>query len=203
MQPLNTTVSPSSRSTIGWAPRSDRSMIFRRRWPSATGPRAKTPSASGPREAMAPGHPGHRCDVGRPSVEPDLTADAAHLAFRPYGATDALAAGQDPGVLAAAARGRVHDAGSARRHPGQRRRHDVCRHRIVGPAPQVYERPQVDVLRVHPLAVEGRVGGQCDRLLGDVALRLRLQLAAAGLQFVGGGFRPDHHARCRRTRQSA
>src|SRR3954468_17319643 len=49
MIPLNTTVSPSSASTMGWAPASVRSMIFSRRWPSATGPDCQPPEPSGPR----------------------------------------------------------------------------------------------------------------------------------------------------------
>src|SRR5918997_2823019 len=54
MQPLNTTVMPSSPSTIGWAARSDRSMILSRRWPRATGPWAQSPEPSGPRSAIVP-----------------------------------------------------------------------------------------------------------------------------------------------------
>src|SRR6476659_2405335 len=54
MQPLNTSVSPSSLSTIDWAPRAERSMIDSRRWPNATGPCAIMPSASGPRDVIAP-----------------------------------------------------------------------------------------------------------------------------------------------------
>ena len=53
MQPLNTAARPSSASTMGWPPRSERSMIFRRRWPSAIGPAACTPVPSGPRRCIA------------------------------------------------------------------------------------------------------------------------------------------------------
>ena len=53
MQPLNTMASPEAGSANGCAARSLRSMIFSRRWPSATGPRASTPAPSGPRAAMA------------------------------------------------------------------------------------------------------------------------------------------------------
>src|SRR5690349_14889620 len=53
MQPLNTAARPSSGSTMGWSPRSDRSMILRRRWPSAIRPAACTPEPSGPRRCMA------------------------------------------------------------------------------------------------------------------------------------------------------
>ena len=52
MQPLKTSASPNSGSTIGWLPRSDRSMILRRRCPRATGPLANTPLASGPRRVI-------------------------------------------------------------------------------------------------------------------------------------------------------
>src|SRR5680860_134501 len=52
MQPLKASVSPSSESTMGCWPRSDRSMILRRLWPKATRPRATMPSASGPRGAI-------------------------------------------------------------------------------------------------------------------------------------------------------
>src|SRR5664280_3779963 len=38
MHPLKATVRPSAVSTSGWDPRTDRSMIDRRRWPRATGP---------------------------------------------------------------------------------------------------------------------------------------------------------------------
>src|SRR5829696_6873603 len=52
MQPLNTMVSPRSGSTMGWAPRSERSMISRRLKVSAIGPLAHTPLPSGPRSFM-------------------------------------------------------------------------------------------------------------------------------------------------------
>src|SRR5215207_3404777 len=52
MQPLKATARPSSASTIGWAPRSERSMIFSRRWPRATPPWAKSPDESGPRRCI-------------------------------------------------------------------------------------------------------------------------------------------------------
>ncbi len=38
---------------MGWEPRSDKSMIFRRRCPSAIDPAACRPAPSGPRRAMA------------------------------------------------------------------------------------------------------------------------------------------------------
>jgi hypothetical protein len=53
MQPLNTADRPRSESTIGCAPRSDKSMIFRRRCPSAIDPAACRPEPSGPRGAIA------------------------------------------------------------------------------------------------------------------------------------------------------
>src|SRR6266481_5968061 len=53
MQPLKTTESPSSESTIGWWPRLERSMMARRRCPRATPPADHTPAPSGPRAAMA------------------------------------------------------------------------------------------------------------------------------------------------------
>src|SRR5258708_2027028 len=53
MPPFQQTASPSSESTIGCAPASDRSMIFRRRWPRATRPCDHTPAPSGPRGAIA------------------------------------------------------------------------------------------------------------------------------------------------------
>src|SRR6185312_8756339 len=54
MQPLNTSVKPSSLSTIGCAPCTERSMIDSRRCPNATGPCAMMPSESGPRATIAP-----------------------------------------------------------------------------------------------------------------------------------------------------
>src|ERR1700742_2147326 len=53
MQPFQQTASPRSESTIGCAPASDRSMIFRRRWPRATLPCDHTPAPSGPRGVIA------------------------------------------------------------------------------------------------------------------------------------------------------
>src|SRR6478736_2283352 len=53
MQPFQAMDSPSSESTMGWAPASVRSMIFRRRWPSATRPCDHTPAPSGPLGAIA------------------------------------------------------------------------------------------------------------------------------------------------------
>src|SRR5581483_6571854 len=54
MQPLNTSARPSSGSIRGWAPRSDRSMIFSRRWARAMLPEDQLPPASGPRDCMVP-----------------------------------------------------------------------------------------------------------------------------------------------------
>jgi hypothetical protein len=54
MQPFQQIVSPSSASTMGWAPASERSMIFSRRRPSATRPCDHTPEPSGPRRAIVP-----------------------------------------------------------------------------------------------------------------------------------------------------
>ena len=53
MQPLKTAVSPSSASIIGWAPRSERSMIASRRWASAEPSWNHVPVPSGPRGASA------------------------------------------------------------------------------------------------------------------------------------------------------
>ena len=52
MQPLKTIVSPRSESTIGWLPALVRSMIFSRRWASATASCAQLPLPSGPRSLI-------------------------------------------------------------------------------------------------------------------------------------------------------
>src|ERR1700733_914044 len=52
MQPFQAIVRPRSASTIGWAPASVRSMIFRRRCPRATRPCDQAPAPSGPLGAM-------------------------------------------------------------------------------------------------------------------------------------------------------
>ena len=52
MQPLNTSDSPSSSITKGWAPASVGSITMRRRCPKPTGPRTKIPDPSGPRRAI-------------------------------------------------------------------------------------------------------------------------------------------------------
>src|ERR1700687_3693955 len=98
MQPLKTRVSPRLLSTIGWAPRADRSMIDSRRWPSADGyEHGRPPMAKRHRtvrdDAVGVGatgghgccHPGHRADVRRPSVPADLSADTTHVVFAPSG----------------------------------------------------------------------------------------------------------------------
>src|SRR3954471_4830995 len=53
MQPLKTTAHCPASSSIGWAPASLRSMIARRRCPSATGPSCQSPAPSGPRGVSA------------------------------------------------------------------------------------------------------------------------------------------------------
>src|SRR3954452_24645607 len=53
MIPLKTTVRPSASSTMGYAPRSERSMIESRRWASALPSRNHVPAPSGPRGASA------------------------------------------------------------------------------------------------------------------------------------------------------
>ena len=53
MQPLKTTASPSSESTIGCAPRSERSMIAQPAMARAMPPCAQAPEPSGPRGASA------------------------------------------------------------------------------------------------------------------------------------------------------
>jgi hypothetical protein len=56
------------------------------------------------------------------------------------------------------------------------------------------ERAEVDMMRVYPLTVERRMGGQGDQLLGDEPLRLGDQLTPARLQRGIGGVRPDENA---------
>src|SRR6185369_10058031 len=85
MQPFQQTASPRSESTIGCAPASDRSMIFRRRWPSATRPWDHTPAASGPRGAIASAiaetaatlgvRPSTRTSPAAPHTQPTLPTD--------------------------------------------------------------------------------------------------------------------------------
>src|SRR4051794_38548708 len=85
MQPFQQIVSPRSASTIGCAPASDRSMILRRRWPSATRPCDHTPAASGPRGAIASAiaetaatsgvRPSRRTSPAAPHTQPTLPAD--------------------------------------------------------------------------------------------------------------------------------
>ena len=78
MQPLNTMVRPRSASCIGWSPWRDRSMIDRRWCPSASGPEDHTPDAVGSPVGHRRRHRRHGADVGRPPVEPELAAEAAH-----------------------------------------------------------------------------------------------------------------------------
>src|ERR1700761_34024 len=88
MQPLNTKVSPRSASTIGCAPRADRSMIDSRRCPRATGPWATTPSASGPRDVIAPvirltAPTSAACPSQRISPQiPHMSTVSVHFSFR-------------------------------------------------------------------------------------------------------------------------
>src|SRR5690348_4393604 len=85
MQPFQQTAKPRSESTIGCAPASDRSMIFRRRWPSATRPWDHTPAPSGPRGAIASAmaetaatsgvRPSRRTSPAAPHTQPTLPTD--------------------------------------------------------------------------------------------------------------------------------
>ena len=65
------------------APASDRSMIFRRRWPSATRPCDHTPAPSGPRGAIASAMAETAADIRRLAVETHLAGGSTHSA-RPY-----------------------------------------------------------------------------------------------------------------------
>ena len=133
---------------MGCEPATLRSMIDSRRWAIATGPCAHSPEPSGPRGARQPLIFSQRGNVGRPAVEPKLTRQPAHggTFFLDWStncriATDsrlrsvsqsnswwrkvsrvsrcALSA-DDPGVLGAAAAGRVDDQTALRGDPGQR-----------------------------------------------------------------------------------
>ena len=78
------------------------------------------------------GHPGHGGDVGRPTVEADLSADTAHVASAPYaelGRSGCRSVSRCPCCRRPTTSSRP---GSARRDPGQPGRHDVRRHRIAG-----------------------------------------------------------------------
>lgn len=52
---------------------------------------------------------------------------------------------------------------------------------------------ELGMVRVHAVAVEGRVGRECHQLLGDEPLRLDQQLVTARLELGVGGLRPDQH----------
>ena len=58
----------------------------------------------------------------------------------------------------------------------------------------MHERAQVDVMRVHALPVERRVGGQGDGLLGDETLGLGLQFASTGVERFGRRLGTDDDA---------
>jgi hypothetical protein len=55
------------------------------------------------------------------------------------------------------------------------------------------ERAQVDMVRVHPVAVECRMRRECHQFLGDEPLRSDQQLATGRLERGVGGLRPDQH----------
>src|SRR5918997_6797164 len=157
MQPLNTVDRPSSGSTIGCAPRSDRSMIFNRRWPSAVAPPAWTPQPSGPRRCIA------AVMVVTAAMSAGLSSNLISPAM-PH--ISKLLSTQDPGVLRAAAARGVDDHAAAGCDPGQ----GSWGH--LGPFAEQDECAQVDRPRLQPGAGEGGVGGQRHQLLGDPVLRV-------------------------------
>src|ERR1700721_166319 len=167
MQPLNTSVSPRSLSTIGWAPWADRSMIDSRRWPNATGPCATTPSESGPRDVIAPvirttaptsaACPSQRISPQIPHMFPAsvfVSVESGLLTFT------CLWRREEPGVFTAPAGGRVNDPRPTTGYACQRRGHHVRRHRAARTGPKMDECARADMMRVWAAAHEGGVGGR-------------------------------------------
>src|SRR6185503_16203767 len=95
---------------------------------------------------------------------------------------------EDPGILAAAALGRIHDERAfPERDAGQAARDDRYFFTVEN------ERPQVDVPSLHAVVAKRWGTGERDDRLGDVVARLLahlvLELHALGL----GGLRTDEH----------
>src|SRR4029077_15680361 len=206
MQPLNTRVSPRSLSTIGCLPRAHRSMIDRRRWPNASGPCAPTPAESGPRDAMAPvirvtaatsaDRPSKRISPQIPHMLPSVPYGAAWSCWPPVKIQVSLLPRpedeftmRDPRAATRVSPAGMTCAVTVSSGPG-RRCTNARRAAWCGDIPS----PSNVGGRADSPSGECRVSGQRDRLLGDVTLRLGLQLATAGLQHICGGFRSDHHA---------
>ena len=164
----------------------DRSMIFSRRWPSATGPRAHSPQPSGPRALpCALGRAGERGDVRRrPSnrISPPVRTSAG--APRPSSASSVGRRSHDPGVLGPAAARGVHHHAALGRDPGQRqvgdrrRRRARCRSGRRRPAGRrggaaAGSRPASGARTAHDLLRDpaGRVGGDLGAALRDLGGR--------------------------------
>src|SRR5919112_5917109 len=105
MQPLKVMVSPSSGSTMGGEPRSERSMIFRRLRVRAIGPLDHPPLPSGPRSfIVAP----IRATASTSAKDPLRSSPAKpHISL----------VLQYPGVFEAPSGGGVDHTGARLRHP--------------------------------------------------------------------------------------
>src|SRR5439155_384939 len=111
MQPLNATARPRCGSTIGCAPRSDRSMMLSRRWPSPAPLWDHSPAPSGRRGAIDSDiRASAAASAGRPSwrSSPAMPHTAHQGAIRPDG--PGVGAGLDGRAMLRAAR-----AGKSRR----------------------------------------------------------------------------------------
>src|SRR3954447_21745756 len=153
MMPLKTTVSPSASSTMGCAPRSERSMIESRRWASALPSWNHVPAPSGPRGASTSLM---RASASRSGADPRRSSPAIpHMALH----------GEDGGVRAR--RGEV----------GVQRVHDLpqLRLRAVTGARALSRRARRDGERAHGLELGGAaqlggvVGGELEDLLEPIA----------------------------------